>query len=193
MAVTDVLTAAEASATLNASIDASDDLLVAVNTGVSEFLDQRCGPIVQRAIVSETHDGWTSRIRLAETPVSAVSQVRVNGVALDPSAYVLRRRRRDRAMFSGVIDAANFGTFPGGVDSIEIDYTAGRFTSTGEVPERFKAAARITLRNMWRQYEHASRELDEFNMPHQAFPTFALPKAAAALLVGELRSNFGIA
>lgn len=197
MADTDILTAAEAAAALNKAGLSSNALLIAVNTAVAKSIDWWCGPVVQRTVTAELHDGGCSTIWLDERPVTSITSITVNGGTplVANTSYRAHRSHNDRSLLSGRVDAVSgtaLSTFDTGWDAVSVTYVAGRFADTASVDERFKTAARITLRNQWRQYDIGSSRLDEYDVPTHPFPTFALPKAAAQLLAGEFRRRAGI-
>jgi hypothetical protein len=160
--ILDLLTPTEAKAALaNNAGQANDQLLAAAVTGVSQFLDKLCGPIVVRTITDETHDGGDPYVFLRYRPVDSVATVteyrhttevplteETPGV-LPAEAFVVNE-------LEGTIVRRRTGRdccFAAGRKNIVVTYGAGRCAATLDVPERFKRAAGITLANYWRR-EH---------------------------------------
>ena len=77
MAATDVLTLEAAKEVCYRSAgDTRDDvLLAAMVTALSDRLDRACGPIVQRAVAGEAHDGGCGHIQLRLEPVASVTSI----------------------------------------------------------------------------------------------------------------------
>ena len=66
-------------------------------------------------------------------------------------------------------------------------YTAGRFTSTSTVDERFKTAARLCLTNLWRREQGGGT--DTFGaLPGTVIPGFWMPNAVLDLLANDIHA-----
>lgn len=167
MATRDLLTLAEGRSAVNlpnpASVNPLDGDLQLYITGISGRVDKLCGPVVQRAVTGERHNGGKSKVLLELQHVASVTSVTewagttqtaltaetdgtkpANGFLLDPGeggiyAWVWRR--------SGNGDA----TFPVGRRNVVVAYIAGRYTATATVDETFKLAAASVLRRFWKR------------------------------------------
>ena len=198
MAANDLLTADEAKRVLHINeIDSSDDDELAIYiTAASELVDEHIGPTVARPITGEVHDGlnraqtgYRSVLVLRHRPVIQIGSVTVDGVALTQTDdYHADPYPLSQTLFSGIL-RRRYGPVTGswdyGTGNIVCSYTAGRVASTTSVPARFKRACGIVLENLWRDREPGVEDMGEFIVPRQSFPAFAMPRAAAQLLVRE--------
>lgn len=161
----DVLTLAEAKTAINTDSADHDTELALHITAVSRRLDDLCGPVVQRTVTDELHDGGCHRLLLRHTPIVSVTSVTeyvsttstalsaesnaskpASGYLLEADGhYVSVRRRR------GNTDA----TFPNGRRNVAVTYEAGRATDTASVDELFKLAAASILRRLWKRESSA--------------------------------------
>lgn len=167
MAARDLLSLEEARRAVNlpnpTAVNAQDTTLQLFVTGLSGRVDKLCGPVVQRAVTGERHNGGRSKVLLDLQHVASVTSVvewagttqtaltaetdgtkPANGFLLDPGdggiyAWVWRR--------SGNADA----TFPVGRRNVVVAYTAGRYTATATVDETFKLAASAVLRRLYKR------------------------------------------
>lgn len=208
MADTDILTQQEAADALRE--DGVDDLdqLAQYVTAVSGLIDQRCGPVVQRTITAEEHyrSGMTTVV-LRHRPVSAVVSVTEYDqttetalAAMTVTSWPADGYRLDGydphvGLYDGILHRSASGRPAVFRGPVQVTYTAGRYASTTSVDARFKRAAAITLENLWRDRQQGVSTFAEYDVPTQAFPGFAFPRAAAELLAEELGQNepFGIA
>ncbi len=208
MAATDVLTATEAKQTLRVNDNDTTNaaLLTAVVAAVSGALDDMCGPIVQRTVTAERHDGSGWAIQLRRAPVTSITSVTEyegatattlteETVGTIPSnGYLLRPYSPASAPYSGRIERRTGGepcVFAEGEGNVVVTYVAGRYATTGAVAENFKHAARLTLENWWQQFRDSTGSVGEFEVPVQAFPRFAVPSAARHLLGAEVHNEVG--
>lgn len=189
----DLLTLAEARAALNdTEVDASDDSEIEnYVAAVSRFLDWMYGPIVQRS-VTESHDGGRSCIVLAQRPVSSVTSVTVDGVALSASDWHAERSSDDRSLLSGEISrmsgTSRGGVFEFGVDNVDVVYTAGRFADRAAVDGRFRQAAVLTLQHAFRAEQRTVFEDSQgFATPTAGYPKDWDLRAVRSILMGERR------
>jgi hypothetical protein len=153
--ILDILSHAEAVEAVNISDDQDPELERRV-TAVSRIIDAEVGPVVQRTVTAEIHDGGSSAVYL-KAPVVSVSLVRyawggsistlsevtfgasTDGYQLDLASGRLRRR------YGGSV--STWGT-----DSqVEVTYVAGRYADTASVDERFKECAAAVLRRLWKR------------------------------------------
>lgn len=160
----DVLTLSEAKQALGlASTDTNlDDYLRTLVTAVSAQLDEMCGPVRNRTVTGELHDGGTSRVCLRKRPVYSITTVTEYN---NTSATVLTAESNTTKsatdyihdgtftrLSSGVVVRRNSNTddlFPSGRRNVVVTYIAGRSATTEGVPAKFKQAASLMLRNVW--------------------------------------------
>lgn len=208
MAANDLLTLAEGKRAVHVAVGDStvDDELAIYITAASTLLDEHIGPTVARTVTSETHNGvndagtaYRRVIILRHRPVMAFTSLAVDGTTLTQSSdYHAEPYTPDTSLFSGVLRrrfGSTWGVWEYGTENIVCSYTAGRVASTTSVPSRIKRACGIVLENLWRDREPSVEDLGgEFVVPRQSFPTFAMPRAAAGLLVREMgfAETFGI-
>jgi hypothetical protein len=188
----DVVTLAEAEADMG---DLDDSLLAAYITSVSRLLDKVCGPIVQRAVTNEAHDGWVRDIWLAEYPVVSVTTLtEYSGT----SAQALTLEAVTTSPSNGYVVDFNTGRvtrrsgkrdwyFPEGRRNVLATYVAGRYADTASVDARFKRAALITLRNLWSREQGMGTVTFGPDGAPVTGATFALPNAAAAFIREDIR------
>lgn len=198
----DVLTLAEAKAAVRiASTDSRYDTdLAGVITAVSRMLDRRYGPVVQRTITDEVHDGYRDRIVLRQAPITSVTSITeysgTTGSALTvttpgvqpANGYQLARWHTSTAAYSGRILRTAGGyqrTFNG---PVVVTYVAGRYSATATVDALWKDAAKVMVKNRWRADQVSTGNYDEFDAPAANFPGFALPN----YVKDELESERGI-
>jgi hypothetical protein len=188
----DVVTLAEAKADLG---DLGDALLAEYITRVSRLLDKVCGPIVQRTVTNEYHDGGDTSVLLSEWPVVSVTTateyqgttavtLTEEAVTTSPGSGFLVDFAKGRVhRRSGKRD----WTFYPGRRNIVVTYVAGRYADTASVDDRFKAAAIITLRNLWsREQGMGTVTFGPDGQPITG-ALFALPNAAAAFIREDIR------
>ncbi len=192
----DILTLAEAKAALSVgSFDTGqDDLLAAVITTASRRLDECVGPVIKRSVTSETMTARGCHIELSMGPVTAVSSVTENGVTLSASDWYAEPYRPNPTLYSGII-VRRAGDYPigwlTGLGFVKVGYLAGRFASTTTVEAKYKQGCALILKNLWRTYENAVGTVDEYDVPHESFPSFAVPRAVRDLLAEEWQTPAG--
>lgn len=201
MATLDVVTDAEARAYVKASAtDATPKVVTALpllTTAVSLRLDKCVGPIVQRILTAEQHDGGKCHIRLRRFPILSFTSVteywlsaplvltRETVGTAPSSSYYAEPYGPDATLFNGKLFRREGGTdyrFYPGRGNVAVTYVAGRFANTGAVDGRFKDAAGIMLRYLWEQYGLSTQKLGDFDVPVANFPKFAVPNAVKDLL-----------
>ena len=209
----DLLTLAEAKSRLriNASDSSRDEELAAYITAASLLIDEWAGPVVQFAVTGERHDG-TARsgydsahiVVLAHRPVAAFGSIvelsggssttltQISGQTEPTDGFFAERHPPNPTLYSGVIRRTH-GTvrtgFAWGLNNIVCSYTAGRVATTTAVTAQFKQAAGLVLKNLWREEEFSTGAVDEYEVPRQSFPTFAMPNVVKELLADELGQN----
>ena len=169
MAELDVVTLDEVKSRLGGSVArATNDADIQADiSALSALFDAEFGAVVQRPITDEevTLDACLNGFT-EYWPVLADPAPTVDAGTVDPISY-------------------RFGLMSYDTSTVTtVTYTAGRFASTDDVSEQFKAAFVVTLRN-WRQAERTAPNVPpgpDYPTPRTSFPTFALPNAAAELL-----------
>ena len=187
----DVVTMSEAVIELG---EQDETTLAAYITAVSQLLDEACGPIVERTISGETHDGGVTVIDLRWAPVASVSTVtEYQGV----TPVVLTGETATTAPAAGFLVDGESGrvwrragkqdaVFAGGRQSVSVTYVAGRYEDTTTVDARFKRAALITLRNLWAKEQGFGTVTFGPDGQPIVGATFAIPYAAEAFIRGDL-------
>lgn len=155
----DVLSLAEGKQAVNITTTDHDDEIARHITAVSRILDAECGPVVQRTITAEIHQGrGTPSLWVNHPPVVSVTTVReaIGGTITNLSAVA----------FGGTTDGyylnpdlmgqigRRYGGQPSawGRDSqVEFTYVAGRYANTAAVDARFKTCAASILRRLWKR------------------------------------------
>lgn len=213
MATRDLLTLAEGRSAVNlpnpGAENALDGDLQLYITGISGRVDKLCGPVVQRAVAGERHNGGRSgcgKVLLKLQHVAAVTSVAewagttqttlteetdsvkpANGFLLDGDIYAWVYRR------SGNADAQ----FPPGRRNVVVGYTAGRYTATASVDETFKLAAGSVLRRIWKREQSSwAQSTDFFDDTENPRPSLGFFKAVdpmiKELLADELLPPVGL-
>lgn len=199
----DVLSLPEAKEALNLTAVATHDgELPKWITTVSRRLDRLCGPVVQRTVTSEKHDGGARRVFLRHHPnTSITSIVEYDGTvattltaetnATKPAhGYLAEDYEPDPSLLSSIVYRRSSGadaTFTPGRKNVAVTYMAGRFSDAASVDERYKTAARLMLLNLWRSQQDGTGLVSEFDVPQSNFPRFAVPRAVRELLDGEIQ------
>lgn len=208
MAAYDVLSTTEGKQILGVGLtDTSKDTTITrLITTASRRLDEAIGPVIQRSVTSEVHDGGCRAIELQWGPVSAISSVTEyqgeTAVAVTAETlgttptdgYIAERYAPDRSLLSGMLIRRVSGYDRGwwhGRSNVAISYLAGRVASETQVEPRHKEAAGLILRNLWRPYENAVGSVNDYDVPVSSMPTFALPRAVVDLLEDEMQSSAG--
>lgn len=199
----DLLTSEEARIALGIGLNDYDraDVLAWMITGTTSLLEARVGPIVYGTISGELHDGGRSHIYLDQRPVAQITQIVEydNTTAGTLTAETNSTKPAAGYLFdetSGKIWRRNQNTdarFPAGRRNVSVTYVAGRCAGTA-IPDRYKDAAILTLKNLWRTFEpHMSTFANgEFDIPQAQFPRFAVPNAVKELLADEWQTGTGI-
>lgn len=199
----DVLTLAEAKAAvkLGATDSSKNALVAAAITSLSRSFDSIYGPVVQRTVTSELHDGGGYAVALLEAPVTAASDVTTVTEYVGTASTVLSvESNSSKPANAYLVDrypgwtrlglirrrsSDSDDTYPAGRLNVEITYEAGRYATTAAVDERFKEAARLWLANRWRAAGMSTVSVDDYDVPHLSFPSFAIPNFVKEQLVGE--------
>lgn len=205
----DVLTLTEAKLAVNQSASTTYDTeLASWITGVSRRLDRGVGPIVQRTITSELHDGGGCEFELNYWPATSVTTVteyagtNANVLtretnSLKPSAgYLLEAYEPDPTLFGPIVRrrASNADYFfAWGRQNVAITYVAGRAAATATVDEIYKRAASLMLQNLWNSQRPNVGQVGEFEIPQGNWPRFTVPNAVRELLRDEWQDLPGLA
>jgi hypothetical protein len=176
-----------------------DELLAQYVSGVSNKLAECVGSIVAGTVV-DSFDGGCTHVWLrapiygtltyvVEYDSTTAGTLTVETNASKPDAgYLVDTESGRLTRRSGNADSR----FPVGRDNVVVSYTVGRCASTATVPERFKMAAGIMLKNAWRTVERGTINNGEYDVPQASFPTFAVPNAVKQLLADEWQVGSGI-
>jgi hypothetical protein len=193
----DIVSLADAKRMLSiGQVDTSeDDNLERLITTVSRRLDKLVGPVVQRTVTGEQHNGGCSVVWLNLAPVFSVTTVTedgtplVAGVTYDVTPYDPGPILSDGtlARLSGTSETF----FTPGRRNIVVTYVAGRYEDTAAVDPIFKEAAALMLRNLWKPYGESVTTINDYEVPTQNFPTYAVPQAVRELLHAYLMPEIG--
>lgn len=183
-----------------AASTAKGTLLATAITAVSEAFAEKCGTIIYGTVTGELHDGGRDAVWLKNTPVQGVvTVVEYDGTTAATLTAETNAAKYDDGytvnLANGKVSRRNDNTaalFPVGSDNVYVTYVAGRFASTSTVSQKFKEAAEITLKNLWRTFDLSAAQSGDFDIPLQTFPRFAIPNAAKELLAREWRTGSGI-
>lgn len=199
--MTNVLTDDEAKQAVGkGALDSSKaELLAVFNTGVTQALEDRYGPIVYGTVTAELHSGGCGQVWLKYRPVVQVNQVvEYDGTtagtlsaetnASKPTDAYLVNLENGKLMRR---DTGGPATFPDGIDNVSVTYVAGRFAA-GTIDSQFKMAASIMLKNAWSAYENSVVSQDAYDVPQARFPTFAIPKFVQEALARDQQSGSGV-
>jgi hypothetical protein len=164
----DVLSISEAKDAINleqANVDHDDEIARQV-TAVSRIFDATVGPVVQRTITDELHDGGGCEVNLRFWPASSVTTVTEysSGSAqvlvaetvssLPANGYLAESYTRAPSLLSGRLIRRSSGSdypFPTGRRNVKVTYVAGRYATTAVVDARFKECAASVLRRLWKR------------------------------------------
>lgn len=164
----DLLTADEAKRAINKDTLTSneDDILARHITAVSRLIDETCGPVVQRTITGEVHDGVRNLILLNHWPAKSITTVReANGSTITTlsavtfggtatEGYYADPLGSDPTLLSGTLhrrSGYSESNFRSGFATVQVTYVAGRYADTDHVDARFKDAAGAVLRRLWKR------------------------------------------
>lgn len=160
----DVISLAEAKTALNIATGVTtwDTPLAQAITAISRQLDDLCGPIVNRTVTDELHDGGDWTIRLRKRPVASITTVTeydgTNGTTLTAETNAAKATSNYLhdgtfgTITSGLLrrrDTDSDAWFEPGRRNIAVTYVAGRAANTAAVDAKFKQAAVMMLRNIW--------------------------------------------
>ena len=191
MAATDLLSLddAKSAVRVSASHTLHADRLEAYVSAVSNAIDELVGPVVQRTITGERHEGGTSEIRLRRTPVSSITTVKVwqRGTSTTLTAetlsaaggYLAEPDEDDPTLLCGELyRRSDWWSIPWECGTVEVTYVAGRYADT---------AAVLALQNLWQGMADSVAVVNEYEGPTTAFPSVVLPKASRDLLWDQIQ------
>ena len=168
-------------------------------SAVSAAVDELVGPVVQRTITGERHEGGRSEIRLRRTPVASVTTVKVwvRGVSTTLTAetlsaagnYYAEPSEDDPTLLCGELYRRSlWSSILWECGTVEVTYVAGRYENTAAVVgTRFHTAAVLALQNLWQGVADSVAVLNEFEQPVTAFPAVVLPRAVRDLLWDQVQ------
>lgn len=153
----DILTLPEAKTAINIdslNIDHDDEIAQQV-TAVSRLIDDECGPVVQRTITAELHDGGSSLIMLRHYPVASITTLReaAGSTITTLSAVAFGGTGDGYSLRDGVLSRRAGGRVTSWTygDAVEVTYVAGRYATTAAVDAKFKSCAAAILRRIWKR------------------------------------------
>ena len=201
MAATDLLSLddAKSAVRVGASHTLHADRLEAYVSAVSNAIDELVGPVVQRTITGERHEGGTSEIRLRRSPVSSITTVKVwqRGTSTTLTAeslsaaggYLAEPDEDDPTLLCGELyRRSDWWSIPWECGTVEVTYVAGRYANTAAVAgTRFHTAAVLALQNLWQGMADSVAVVNEYEGPTTAFPSVVLPKASRDLLWDQIQ------
>lgn len=164
----------------NPAAEGHDDELRRWIGAVTERVDQECGPVVQRTIENELHNGGNRRIFLDMSPAASITTL-TEYVSTTPTVLTVETNASKPAAgylletVGGVSwvwrrSSGTDGCFPAGRRNIDVTYVAGRYADTASVAPHFKMAVESILRRLWAREGSAwSRGGDPFDTGSQAF------------------------
>lgn len=190
----DVISLEEARQFVKNVSTASDAQLEAWITAVSRRLDDLCGPIVQRTVTDELHQGPYGAIWLHETPVVSITNVKewASGTAttLTAETAAVAGDYYYNSRLGSVTRRSSWYDTHWSSDYVTVTYVAGRAVNTVAVDPLFKQAAVIVLTHLWRSSGTGRGEVFDAIDGSNVFgtPPFAIPRAAIELLGSEVRA-----
>lgn len=202
MASNDLLSLAEVKDVLEVSTIDHDEELAGLITGVSNRIDSMCGPVVQRTVTGEKHDGGRPFVVLDKrygTSASSVVEYDTSGNSTTLSAETESTKTADDYLLDDVGDGVTFlrrrrsGSdflFAAGRRNVVVTYTAGRVADTASVDELFKRAAALFITHLWKQTAPSYYTDQDFLSEVQTSPRvpgFGIPNAVKDLLADEMR------
>lgn len=192
----DVLTVPEAKNIVDiAQTDITqDDKLRGWITATSELLDDACGPIRQRTVTAERHRSPGTCFTVNHWPISSVTAFSnyIGGAATlwanlgtgTGTGYTLEPRTTGTGTYTGAIESSGFGEW------VEVSYIAGRYNTTTVVDPRFKQAAGLIMKNLFRSETISIEAIGEFQVPSPTFPAaWAIPNSVRDLLGDDWRGE----
>jgi len=201
MAAEDLVTVSEAKSALRLGTTANDTLLAAWITAVSVRVDELCGPVVNRTVTAEAHDGGMTVVFPKLVPFSSVTTVTeydTAGTGTVLSAEDFDTKPANAYLVDGELlrrrSSGGDSWFAYGRKNVIVTYVAGRVANTAAVTEQFKRSALIILAHMWRE-EHGQASTT-FNTDDGLVTVgagWAIPRRARDLLGNQMRPTASFA
>lgn len=184
----DLLSLPEAKTALNIAGEDHDTEIERQVTAVSRMIDAACGPVVQRTVTAEIHDGGVPVVYL-QAPVVSVTLVRYASggtiTTYDPVEFGDTGDGYGIDLTSGRL-YRRFGSSTGSwsAGQIEATYEAGRFADTASVDARFKECAASVLRRLWKREAGTWAQSTEFfeNLDVQSSAQFGFFRVAKPII-----------
>lgn len=177
-------------------------------TAVSRRLDRLVGPIVQRTVTDEAHDGgWpsiflrhhpnvsiTTLTEYAGTVATVLTAETVGTVPVD--AYRTTPYSHDPALLGNEVVRRSGGAdarFPSGRGNVVVTYVAGRSATTAAVDDLYKEAAVLILKNHLRTRQPNIDAIGDLEDARPITPGFEIPNMVRELLEQELQDPLPLA
>lgn len=199
--ILDVITLDEGKAALNITGSGFDTEVASYITAVSRRIDDLVGPVVNRAVTAELHDGWRNWVRPRYTPVSSVTTVLEYSdttpttlAAETPTvhpvdAYLVVTDRTPHSTMILRRSSGNDRVFVRGRRNVSLTYVAGRYATTAAVDPKFKQGAAKMLSVMWKGDQGGGSATFGAPVGEGLIPIvgFSVPRAVTDLLADEMR------
>lgn len=200
MATTDIVTLNETVEYLRANGAVDSPMLAMFITSASATIDDIAGPVVQRTVTGELHDGGQDLIFLRYRPVVSVTTCKEydrSGTSTTLTAETVSSKPTSGYLLeglTGIVRRRASGSptwFAAGERNVEVTYVAGRAASTSAVDARFKLACLVTLAHVWRVELGTG---NTFGAPEGFSPSgFAVPNRALEILGHDVQIRAGVA
>jgi hypothetical protein len=212
----DIITVTEAAAAINQQsgpsvVSLQGEAVALLVTAVSARIDALAGPVVQRTVAGELHNGsdWAhgnvyESISLRQVPVFSVLTVAEYSGAVATTLTAESNTSKPASSYSvdlatGKLYRRQSGSpacFPAGRQNIEVTYVAGRYGTTANVSSQFKQAASTLFAHWWRAEHGVGSRFGDIEptggITATGIPSFGMPRAVVDLLIDELRTPFVI-
>lgn len=203
----DLLTFQEALEAINQPTVAHQDQLEQFVSGISSRVDALCGPVVQRTVTDERHNGGRKRVFLDLAHAASVTSVSewANGTETVLTEETLSTQPDDAWLLDNAgaysfIWRRSSGSdmiFAVGRRNVVVAYTAGRHADTASVDEAFKTAGSAVLRRLWKReqssWAHTPDFFDDTENPRPSLTFFkAVDPMVRELLADELLPPVGM-
>ncbi len=191
MATEDLVTVAEARAALRLGREdlALQPELERLITSATRLIDQHFGAMVVRTVTSELHnDPVVPYLHLRQGPISSVTSVSVDGVALTSGQYQVVQGGYQE-MLCRVASYQPTLWLSRRLQGISVTYVAGRYATTSAVPAIVKDACMVQLRHLWRPTQHGvtSADVNEYDTAAVAPTSAGLARGLKGMLGEFLR------
>lgn len=185
MAAEDLVTVFEARAALRLGFEDTtlEPELGRLITSASRLIDSHFGAMVTRTVTAEKHDAprFGRYLQLRQSPVSSITSVTVDGVALAATGYQLIEGDFQEYL-ARVSGYRPISWSSARLQGISVTYVAGRYASTAAVPALVKDACIVQLRHMWRPTQHGVGDVNEFDTAAVAQITAGMARGLKGML-----------